>query len=331
MNRKLAKRKAHVKRRQIYQSKRISKKEYLGYIPTSRFNNEEFVDLPAPAIFNLQHKNCVGVINYINLIKKNARRGKNIIINLEKVTLMGEGAITMLLSVMQDVEKKGTKFKGAEPEEPKALKVLLGSGFFKMVRSERRPIQDNTSKNVLRAGKRKTSSKFLGEEIRKAMETVWGVKGRNPYVRTNIFEMMRNSADHAFEKVQKTTWYLSISHEEETNLVKFSFVDNGQGIIETMARSRLKKFLDLFQGSTDMLETAFTNGIESRTGLPWRGQGLPTIFESYQDGFVKNFLVISNDAFIHFDKEIKMKLPNAYKGTYYYWEVDRSCKKACFE
>lgn len=325
--------KKHVKRRQIYQSKRGSSRKYssrfLTPIYQSSRNERKVTTLKAPRIFNLQFENCIEVIEYVNDLKYAIHRKDNIVVDLSDVEDIKEGAIAMLLSVMKDAEKIGVRISGNRPNNVYARNVLNNSGFFKFVRSGRE--SDGPSKNLIRTGKRKTSASFLGSEVRKAMGTVWGIEGRNPLVWTAVFEMMRNSCDHAFPKSEKTWWHLSISHDDEKNLVKFSFVDNGKGIIETLGSTVLRQVLFKFKDSADVLETAFRDGIESRTGLPWRGKGLPTIFESYQDGYIKNLLVISNDAFIYFDKEIKRQLPISYEGTYYYWEVDTSCKMACFE
>jgi len=143
--------------------------------------------------------------------------------------------------------------------------------------------------------------------------------------------MMRNSVDHAFHKPEKIRWHLSISHDEENHLVKFSFVDNGRGIIESMRKSKLRLYFHRFVDGADVLDTAFKNGMESRTGLSWRGQGLPFIYENYDEGIVKNFLIISNNVFIHYDTGIKTLLPVSFSGTYYYWEIDQTCKKAVFQ
>ena len=328
MKKKTRKQIDHVTRRQIYQAKRARRKAYIQRFVTPVFS-VKYDDLKAPPIFNLQWENCVEVIKYINNIKKFAELRKNITVNLSRVTEIREGAIAMLLSVMKEAAKRGIGINGTEPINPKAKEVLEHSGFFKFVRRSYKA-ESIKSKNLMRIGKKGTSHEFLGAEIRKAMDTVWGKEGRNPLVHTVAFEMMRNSCDHAFQKTERTWWHLSISHDEDKHSVKFSFVDNGKGIIKTLGGKGLGKFFRQFTGSSDILSTAFKGEIESRTGLPWRGKGLPTIFENFNDGYIKNFLVISNNAFIHFDRGIFKTLPISYDGTYYYWEVDKSCVKAVY-
>ena len=142
--------------------------------------------------------------------------------------------------------------------------------------------------------------------------------------------MMRNSCDHAFKKGKIIIWHFGISHVEDSNLVKFSFVDNGRGIIKSFTEGFLSRVLNFFSDNADILETAFKDGIESRTGLSWRGKGLPTIYENYKDGYIKNLVVISNDVYIDFDNEIYMKLEIPFSGTYYYWILNNECTKACY-
>jgi hypothetical protein len=143
--------------------------------------------------------------------------------------------------------------------------------------------------------------------------------------------MMRNSCDHAFKNIGSVRWHWSISHEDSNRLVKFSFVDNGRGLLATLKGGPLRRLVYMFKDDVDLVETAFRNGIHSRTGLTWRGKGLPTIFEAYEENYIRNLVVITNDVYIDFDKGIKRKLVTSFDGTYYYWVVDQQCTKACFK
>jgi hypothetical protein len=332
--RKVFREKRHVLRRQRYQLKRLKSSKTFDpnriAVHSTRIERDDVV-LEAPPVFNLKDENCVRVIKYVNQIHKSAAANKNVLVNLENVKDIREGAIAMLLSVMSDVRKRfGVRIHGNMPKDPMAKLVMEQSGFFKFVnRNDTLPVIP-AHKNILRTGVRNTTMEFLGEDIKDAMNTVWKERGRNPLLWGGVFEMMRNSVDHAFPKAQKVRWHIAINHDDEKQLVKFSFVDNGKGIIKSMKKSLLRGAIHHFIDGADVLDTAFHDGIESRTGLPWRGKGLPFIFENYSEGIVKNFLVITNNVFIHYDSGIKRLLPVSFDGTYYYWEIDATCKKACF-
>lgn len=163
------------------------------------------------------------------------------------------------------------------------------------------------------------------------METVWGKKGRSPLLFGGIGEMMRNTCDHAFKQQEDITWHLGVSHFEETKTVKFCFIDNGEGIISTYSKKNVwQQIINYFQNNAEMLYSAFKNGIQSRTGLKWRGKGLPTIYEMYTDGIITNLKVITNDVLLDFDQDISMPLKIPFKGTCYFWQVNDKCSKSCF-
>lgn len=289
-----------------------------------------------PDFFTLQYEHCEAVLEFIDKIKRLGSKHTDININMKKIKEIGEGAISILLSVLEELSSTtNINIYGSMPSENEPYLVLQKSGFLKFVTLSDQAQPDNKSskgnKNtILKTGDASTPQSALKGEIRKANHTIWGVNGRNPIVYGCVFEMMRNSVDHAFKNVDKVKWHWSISHDDSGHSVKFSFVDNGKGLITTFKQGLLKRLVHLFKDDVDLVETAFRNGIESRTGLSWRGKGLPTIFETFEDGYIKNLVVITNDIYIDFEKGIRKKLNSGFKGTYYYWVVDQSCIKACF-
>jgi hypothetical protein len=143
--------------------------------------------------------------------------------------------------------------------------------------------------------------------------------------------MQRNSCDHAFQKIENTRWHLGISHFDEDKTVKFSFVDNGLGIIQTYNRKGLiKQIAGFFENNADILENAYKNGIESRTGLSWRGLGLPAIYEMYTDKIITNLVVITNNVFLDFDNKIFEPMNQSFTGTYYFWKINTNCTPSYF-
>lgn len=322
------KQKLHAERRSVYEFRHKIRRGKTHFFSTVS-NSFEAKKVPCPKYFLLQSEHCEGVLSFINDIKKIAARGRSINIDMKGIKEIGEGAISMLLSVLEELKKRNVGIYGTMPEDKEPKEVLLKSGFLKFVRTaDSRP--NETKNTILKTGDASTHQSILTPEIRQAMHTVWGISGRNPLVYGCVFEMMRNSCDHAFKARKQIRWHWSISHEDKSNLVKFSFVDNGKGLLTTFSDGILKKMIHLFKDSVDLVETTFHDGIESRTGLPWRGKGLPTIYETYTDNYIKNLIVITNDVFIDFDKGIKRKLNIGFEGTYYYWIVDKTCEKACF-
>lgn len=323
-------------RSEIVRRKKRKQKEYnptqRSYQSDIKAKSKLFYDLKAPSIFNLQYGNVNEVLGFIEDIKAIGAKKKYINIRLEDVTEIGEGAISMLLSVLNELSSKNVRFKGTKPNLSEPKDILEKSGFFKYIRGIVSDKNLNTKNIILRTGNIATHQKELSPEILKSMETVWSVKSRCPILFGGIGEMLRNSCDHAFVEKESTVWHLSISHFEKESTVKYSFVDNGEGIIGTYNKKGLITQIGNFfnNNNAEILDNAFRNGIESRTGLTWRGKGLPTIFEMYQDNIISNLVVITNNVYLDFDNQIFENLNNNFNGTYYFWKVNKSCTPSYF-
>lgn len=290
----------------------------------------ELIEHVAPNVFNLMPENVETTINYINYVKKLGTKRKGVDFNLKEVSEIGTGAISMLLSVMAELRSKGIRFRGTKPSNTEARNILEKSGFMKFVMGKVN--EDNRStKNTIITGNKRTQHSEISGAIHDSMATVWGEKGRNQLLYGTIVEMIKNSCKHAFKIDKNVRWHFAVSHEEEENIVKFSFVDNGIGVVKSHEKGDvLRKMGGVFRNNTEFIEGAYTEGIKSKTGLSWRGTGLPFIYETFHDVIIKNFVVITNEVYINFQTETKKTMSNPFSGTYYYFEVDKSCVKQCF-
>jgi len=299
-----------------------------------RKNSERkiYADVTAPEKLTLQLGYSEEVLRFIALLKELGKTERIIVIRLHKVINIGEGAIAMLLSVMKELTQEGIALRGQKPDNVVARNKLEMSGFFKYMRGYVSPENLKTKNIIIHTGNINTSQKKLEPAMPEAMETVWGVQGRCPELFGVIGEMLRNVCDHAFQVDNKIFWHLGVSHIEEENTVKFSFVDNGIGIIKKYYENNSwKQVKDHFKSNAKILENAYKKGIESQTGLPWRGEGLPTIFELYDDNIITNLVVITNNVYLDFDKNRVEEINVPFSGTYYFWKINKSCKPAYFK
>lgn len=316
-----------------YIEKKKKRKNKLYILPTRKeySNSIEFTDAEMPSNFTLEYEDSLFALEFINELKDLGRQKKHINLHLEKVTRISHGAIAVLLSVINELSQKGILIKGKKPLNIEAKNILERSGFFKYMNGHVEK-ENLASKNIiLRTGDAQTLQGALTPEIQNAMETVWGEKARCPLLFGGIGEMLRNTCDHAFAAIEDVTWHFGISHFEEDQKVCFSFIDNGDGILKTYKRKGLlDKVVGFFSNNAEVLETAFKNGIESRTGLKWRGKGLPTIYEMYTDRIISNLIVITNNVYIDFDRGIAEAIANPFMGTCYFWQINNNCTKSYF-
>lgn len=285
----------------------------------------------APEKLTLQFGYSKDVLSFITQLKVLGETEEQISIRLDDVTDIGEGAIGMLLSVINELTLKNVALVGEKPHNNYARNALERSGFFKYMRGYVAPENLKTKNIIIRTGNINTSQRELSPEMPKAMETVWGVAGRCPILFGGIGEMLRNSCDHAFDNGDKINWHLGVSHLEKEKTVKFSFVDNGVGIIKTYYdKGLIQKVKGYFKDNAEVLEKAFKSGIDSRTGLPWRGKGLPTIYDLYRDNVITNLVVITNNVYLDFDNKTFEEINVPFSGTFYFWKVDQSCEPNYF-
>jgi anti-sigma regulatory factor (Ser/Thr protein kinase) len=274
-------------------------------------------------------ENTDEVMKFFSFCKTlNDFRCEQVHFKFDDVERISNGAITILLSICGWLRDQKIQISGSYPSNENARDFLERSGFLRYFKARIREHNKASENAILERGIDHTDSKATAKHIRKAMKTVWGEEYRNPRLQGMLIELMANTVNHAYKqnKYQKG-WYFSIDHLSDENKVKFCFVDNGKGILDTI-KLRFKDSLYRIIGElTDelIIEQAFDGKFGSRTRLSYRGRGLPVIRKNHQQGVIKNLKVIVNNIFFDFDQSKAMKLNEPFNGTFYYWELDKSC------
>jgi hypothetical protein len=62
--------------------------------------------------------------------------------------------------------------------------------------------------------------------------------------------------------------------------------------------------------------------IESRTGIPYRGKGLPAIYKAFLSGRISKLVIIANDVYANVADGDYRKMGTELGGTLLYWETD---------
>lgn len=321
--------------RQRYQLKRQKwnkgTRRRKGIKQQKRTRLPEYIDEIAPKRFTLESDSVEEVLAYIGRVKEIGRKKKDVNFILTDVQEIGIGAISMLISVMSELVERNVYFIGTKPELKAPRDILEKSGFMSFVRGNVNEKNRVTKNIIFTTGKVNTHQKNIVDAIHKANQTVWGELGRSPLLYGTIVEMIKNSCKHAFKSDANVKWHIAVSYDDKNNKVKFSFVDNGIGIIRSFEEEDLmRQFGGYFRDNSEFIYMAYKNGIESKTGKSWRGTGLPTIYETYDDQIIKRLVVITNNVYCDFENDNQFELKKTFSGTYYYWEMDKDCIKHCF-
>lgn len=326
----------HIGLRQRYQLKRRKwdkgTRQRKGGLQKNKYKERvQFANATAPENFNLEAGNVDAVIEYIAKVKKIGKEKNGVNFILTDVKNIGIGAISMLLSVMEELNDQNISFVGRKPIDNDVKNRLERSGFMNYVEGKVSEENKKIKNTIITTGDTQTHQSEIVKAIHDSMQTVWDENGRSPLLYGTIVEMIKNSCKHAFKAVENVKWHIAVNHDEDNKKVKFSFVDNGIGIIGSFEQAALiKKFAGLFRDNTDLINSAFQGRMKSKTGKPWRGTGLPEIYETFEDNVIKNLVVITNDVYCDFGTGTFKILKDKFSGTYYYWEIDETCSKHCF-
>jgi hypothetical protein len=152
----------------------------------------------------------------------------------------------------------------------------------------------------------------------------------HPVSYSNLIECMTNTNNHAGKAGLVVRWRVMATCDQTAQVVRFVFVDPGEGICRTTKR----RFVQVADDAA-LLETLLdplTNGFrkllagaprKTRTGKPGRGRGLKKIAQSLQRGHLRRVVVAANRGYIDLGgTRIRKELPNpGFRGTLLYWEL----------
>lgn len=272
-------------------------------------------------------ENTNGVLEFTTECKKViSTSSKSVFFDFSKVEEISPGAMSLILSITHDFSSHGIGVSGGIPKNQKARDVFEKSGFLEFFKTTRSKSTIQHNNTILVKGGGQIDQISTAPQVSKAMLTVFGKKSRNQKLQGMLIELMTNTINHAFFNTERNSnWYLSIFHVEDENKVKFCFIDNGHGIVNTINM----KFFQSIQAalsSKQILTKAFDGEYGSRTGLSERGTGLIMIKNNFNDRIITNLKVITNNLFYDFDSDKLTELNHNFEGTFYFWELDTTCK-----
>lgn len=317
-------------RRLTYRLRRKDK-IYTPYNPQAKgdsntlTNQKPIKNIVAPKNFSLI-ENTEEVLTYFEIAKKNLNEGYPIGFDISEIDALTTDAIALQIARIKDInfhKKRG--IMGNSPNDPKLKELFLQSGFFNYVQTKgaKPQIKDTTLIHKI------TNNKV--EPIIAKEACLFGL--RHTFKNEEIFdplydiivEIMQNTNNHAGEERGKYNWWIHIYNDPVTQSSKYTFLDLGVGIFEslparTFKEKTIKEKLGLAH-NTDLIKPLFEGEIKSRTGRPERGKGIPQVYESSMDPSFSKFILITNDVFVNLKTLETKKLKNNFSGTLFYWEL----------
>jgi len=299
-------------RRPQTSNERQTKNEWIG--PKS-------LEVRVPQEFSIS--NISGVISFIHKTEQKCKMSivRRLIVRMDDVEKIDMYAISLLLSMLNRLSCHHIQYIGTYPDNPKIKQYIVESGFIDVMKTTiKRASEKQSGNQIFMVGKDSVESHRLGKIVRESMQHILGHEGIYPPLYDNLLEISANSVEHANEKVADKNWLVSISIEDRK--LHYIVADTGYGVLATIKKKRMQVMKDkIMRTDGDVLLGVFKKEYQSMTGELNRHKGLPIIYESFTDGLISDFQVITNEIFYDFEKKVALVLPKNYGGVLYSWTV----------
>jgi hypothetical protein len=314
--------KNRVRERQQYELRRLTfrKRRPRFFASAKPFEKRNFLSLRVPTVFSFV-KNPEEMIRFVNQLKFYASK-HNVSLDLSDLSDLTSDAIAVLTATLAATQN--AQIRGNMPSNPALKEILVQSGFFQHVRSWE-PVSPCTKGRIAQKQSRKVEPAIARDLIHLGMQAIYGAPLKSPSAYRTLIESMNNTHNHAAKSSRsKETWWSTVFADLQRRRVCYTFVDVGVGIFRSV---RLDPFRRIYRvlGTTsnaDILREIFEGKIESRTGIPYRGKGLPAIFNLSELGRIKSLVIISNDVYANVSTGAYRELNDPFRGTLLYWEID---------
>ena len=285
-------------------------------------------------------RNPEEVSDFVRRLKECFEKQKPVWVVLRHVKEIDYDGITVLLSVVVRFKSKQIAFNGDLPADSKVRATLQASRFFHYLYHSEFQDQDtyvlSGKSSILTHAMRQVDSELGEKLIASASQTVWGEQRRCPGVQRTFIELMQNTNNHAsLTQEGEKHWWLSVKHVKSQHRVAFSFVDYGVGVFVNLRnKPQNSKFYGVFEklnerirygNNAEILKLILRGDLHmTASGQPYRGKGLPGIYEALSLNKLSNFVLLTNDVFFDSRTDEYRVLKTEFQGTFVYWELKQS-------
>lgn len=292
-----------------------------------RVGNKSYESLRAPKVFFIR-ENCDEVLDFIDRLKDNLRLRKPTFVNFKYVEKIASGSIVILASTLQEFKEQGVLFNGNFPVNESTKAKFENSGFFEHIYNQ--SIDPNSKSEILTEfgqSDTRVRSELAGHAVARACNTVFGKEVMNYGLYRFLIEVMNNTYEHASPStLKKQRWWLITDHNESENKVTVAFLDNGIGILKSFKswaerKGIIKELKDRLRTDEAIFDDMMKAN-KSRTGLSYRGKGLPAIYDAFESNYFSDLTILSNNMFASFGVDNVEKLKRNFSGTLFYLELN---------
>jgi hypothetical protein len=316
--RRVALKKRDAEKRQKHRSSRPRR----GFRPQLRRLPKQ---LDAPSNFSVLH-NAEEVVQFLDRIERFIENF-TLTINFEDVVEITPEAVLALIATIKKFTSRPVH--GSVPKLEKARQILIETGFFRHVKHGL-ALQSTSQGLIERFEGTKVDPVLARELIMHGTEQMTGERTDSEPAYCVILEAMQNTVDHAhvtpgrgFNPLKTETWWAMVYADTGRKRICFALLDTGVGIFKSAKVKKWRRADRLIRKAADIsiLKRMLQGGIESRTGLDYRGKGLPSMNRYCESGEIRDFLILSNAVLGKIEDQAFTALNYQFPGTMLYWEI----------
>ena len=257
-------------------------------------------------------------LEFCESIRKWLDRQENVRLDFGRVKSFRTDAL-LLIRAITTTRRGPTMISGNLPSDPGVAAEFKATGFFQGFTKP--PADMPKPKGIML---QKSRNFVTSDEAARIVDfaekhTDMPAECRSACYRS-LVELMSNTKDHSAGRKRK--WFASVYCRDGT--AYFNFLDLGVGILRSRtARGFLRRVKESVAsyGSVNLLKAIFKGRVESISGLPWRGNGLPNMKTDAEHGHLPRLQVLTSDVVGSVcDVEFRSRR-RQLRGTAFRWEV----------
>lgn len=281
--------------------------------------------IPAPLDFSLIRE-PEKAIAHITEVSDRAEKARVIVSDLFDCENFSTDAVIALIGYANDPKtSKGGKILLRQPKDPVLRDKYHDSGIYGTTNIR---FADGEVRPATGSIYRIRNNTVLGEVAKKLIKfsttMIFGTPRKMKGVYSTMIECMNNTFNHAtLDAAHKEEWWATVYCDMSRRTAFFNFLDNGVGILESInIKFRDNVYLKLgLLSNADLLRLVLEGKIGSRTGLSYRGNGLPEIYKRFHWGQISRLIIIANNVYADLERDEYKLLPKPFRGTFFHWEI----------
>ncbi|MEI6153476.1 MAG: hypothetical protein WCQ90_05260, partial [Deltaproteobacteria bacterium] len=286
------------------------------------WKHKNSVRIIAPTNFSLV-ENPEEMLNFFHDVRLYLQRGDKIFFDMAGIGKMTTDAILYMLSRFENYKQQLARcdISGNVPDNEESRNIFIQSGFYSYVRTTSRSLKSNSDILTVQSGTRVEPS--IAQQVARFARARIGSTDRqiSKSIYSTMIECMANTRNHAYKDSGK--WWLMAAFREQSKAVHFTFLDNGLTIPTTVKKS-MKEYVTHLAGTMlpvrtnqdcGLIESALKGEFRTKTGMLFRGKGLPKIYEYSTNEDIKNLVVISHNGYVDVGSGNSHDLSKQFYGT----------------